>query len=525
VIATPTRTRVALAVAILIASTAPAAGEDTDIYARTVKATALIVPPTKGGTGWVVDLDRGLLLTNEHVVTRHAEVEVIFPEYDLDGRPLAEPVHYGRSRRLKAEVIDTDGPRDLALLRLKERPPAGVTALKVSGRDARPAERVHSIGNPDASGALWVYSTGTVRQVYRKAWRYQDGPVHNARIVETQSPINTGDSGGPLVNDAGEVVGIVSGRNADAALITWCIAATEVKGFLAEALPLVEPKTAAAFHRRGVRARDRGQLARAVDDLTAAHGLDPKSADVRVDRAAAYRARKDYNLALGDLAAALALDPRHARAHAVLGGIHLDQGRNDQALEGFRKAIELDPKVAAFHADRALAHANKSEFEPAARAYDEALRLSPDVADWHYRRGLALEQQGLADKAEEEFARTVKIDPAYRERLTLHKGRAVKVVNKTGHKVRVFVRYEGPNADGRLAWLPETVNWEFDAGEEAMLLFDGRPIVARRVRIWAESLDSTDSWLAAKDQDTWTAPAVGYRGGAKAEVYTYTFNP
>jgi tetratricopeptide (TPR) repeat protein len=524
VIATSTRTRVALAVAFLAAFAAPAAADDTDVYSRTLKATTLIAPPTGGGTGWVVDLDRRLVLTNEHVVHQNAEVDVIFPEYDKEGRPLAEPVHYAKVRRIRADVIDADNSRDLALLRLRDRPPAGVTALKLADRDPRPAERIHSIGNPDLSGALWVYSTGTVRQVYRKVWRYEDGPIREARVIETQSPINSGDSGGPVVNDAGELVGVVAGRKLEAALIGWDIAATEVKKYLDEALPLVEPKTTAAFHRRGVRSRDRGLLARAVDDLSAAHRLDPKSADVLADRAAAYRARKDFDRALADVAAALKIDPKHAGAHNVRGGIHLDHGRNDQAIEDFARAIQLDPKVAAFHADRGQAHFNKGEFERAARSYDEAVRLSPNAADWFYRRGLALEQQGLAQKAEEDFARTTRLDPAYKDRLTLHKGRAIKLVNKTGHSLRVYMRFEGPNAEGRLGWFPETLTWQFDPGEEAALMYDGRPILARRMHIWADSLDSKDEWHEDMAEDTWTAPANGYRGGPKPEVYTYSFN-
>ena len=249
-----------------------------------------------------MDLEQGLIVTNEHVVTRNGEVEVVFPEYGKDGRPLAEPADYRHVRRLRADVIDADGPRDLALVRLRDRPPAGVTALKVADREPRPADRVHSIGNPDASGALWVYSTGTVRQVYRKEWRYADALARAARVLEMQSAINPGDSGGPVVNDAGELVGVVSGKKAEAALMSWCIAAAEVKEYLAEARPLVEPKTAAAFYRRGVRSLGRGLAVRAVDDLSAAYRLAPKSADVLAARALAYRARKDYDLALDDIA-------------------------------------------------------------------------------------------------------------------------------------------------------------------------------------------------------------------------------
>ena len=320
-----TRTRVALIVAALAA---PALAEEPDVYTRTVHATALIIPPTGGGTGWVVDLEQGLIVTNEHVVTRNGEVEVIFPEYGKDGRPLAEPADYRHVRRLRADVIDADGPRDLALLRLRDRPPAGVTALQVADREPRPADRVHSIGNPDASGALWVYSTGTVRQVYRKEWRYADALARAARVLEMQSAINPGDSGGPVVNDAGELVGVVSGKKAEAALMSWCIAAAEVKDYLAEARPLVEPKTAAAFYRRGVRSLGRGLAVRAADDLSAAYRLAPKSADILAARALAYRARKDYDLAATTSPRRSKLNPQHAGALNARGCVHTDSGAN-----------------------------------------------------------------------------------------------------------------------------------------------------------------------------------------------------
>jgi tetratricopeptide (TPR) repeat protein len=386
---------------------------------------------------------------------------------------------------------------------------------------------LHSIGNPSASGALWVYSTGTVRQVYRKEWRFATGPVRSARVVETQSPINPGDSGGPVVNDAGEVLAVVSGRQPEAALVSWCISVEEVKAYLEEARPLVEPKSAEVFHRRGLRTLDRGQVARAIDDLSVAHRLDPKAADVLVGRAMAYRARTDYDLALDDLAEALRLNPRHPGAYNVRGCIQTDQGRNDDALKDFRKAIQLDPRVAMFHANRAQAHANKGELEPAVRCYDEALRLAPGVADWHYRRGQALEQTGDARRAEDDYVRAVQLDPAYKDRLTLHRARVLQVTNRTGQKIRVHLRYEGLTADGKLAWLPGegSLTWEFEPGETAVLAHAGRPVAARRMRIWAENPDTKAVWDAAKGHDTWTAPAAGYRGGAQPELFTFTFNP
>jgi tetratricopeptide (TPR) repeat protein len=526
----PYHARVALAVALLAVCVGQSRAEGTaeELYARTLRGTALILTPKGTGTGWVIDLEQGVLLTNEHVVTTHEKVEVIFPTYGKDGRPVAERSHYRRhARRFPAEVIDADAQRDLAVIRLRERPADGVAVVKLAEPEPRPGDRVHSIGNPDASDALWVYSAGTVRQVYRKEWRYVTGPVRAGRVVETQAAINPGDSGGPVVNDAGEVVAIVAGRQPEASLMSWCVAADEVKGYFEEVRPLIEPKTAAAFQRRGLRALDRGLTARAVEDLSEAHRLSPRSADILAARALAHRDRKDYDLARDDCDEALKLEPRHAGAFNVRGCVNSDRGQFDEALKDFRWAIRLVPRCAQVHANRAFAHAGKQEFDQAIRCFDEALRLTPGVADWHYHRGLALEQHGDPARADEDYAQAVRLDPSYRERVNPHKTRFVQVVNRTGQKLRVHLRYESQGADGRWAWLPgkDDLTWEVAPGATAVLLHDGRPALARRIRIWADGLESDAVWHAVKDRDTWVAPAVGYRGGAKPEAYTYTFNP
>jgi len=521
--------RLALAVIMLATCVKVARADETDdIYPRTLRGTGLILTSTGSGTAWIVDLEHGLLVTNDHVVAGHDQVDVVFPEYGKDGRPVAELSHYiQHAKRLRAEVIDADGPRDLALIRLRDKPPDSIAALKLAGKEPQPAERVHSVGNPSASGALWIYSAGRVRQVYRKEWRYAEGPARVARILEMQSPINNGDSGGPVVNDAGEVVGVVSGKKPEAVLMSWCIAGAEVRAYLEEARPLVQPRSAAAFQRRGVRALERGQAIRAVEDLSAAHRMDPKSADILVSRAMAHRARKDYDLAFDDVAGALQLNPQHGGAYNVRGCIHTDRNENDQALKEFRRAIQINPLVGAFHANRGQAHANKGEFAQALRSYDEALRLSPDVADWYYRRGMALEQQSQLEKAEADYLRAVQRDPSYRERLTLHKVRVVRVENQTGQKIRVHLRYEGQAAGGGWRWTPETaaLTWEFAPGEVAILIHESKPVLARRMRIWAESTDTNAAWVNVKNTDTWTAPTVGYRSGAKPEMFTFTFNP
>jgi hypothetical protein len=97
-------------------------------------------------------------------------------------------------------VIYDSVRRDLAILQV-EKLPAGIKALELATRPARPGQTVHLVGNSsEGLGALFSYCQGYVRNVYY--WQQR-----GANIVTTQMPVNKGDSGGPMVNALGEVVG------------------------------------------------------------------------------------------------------------------------------------------------------------------------------------------------------------------------------------------------------------------------------------------------------------------------------
>src|SRR5262249_31491590 len=111
------------------------------------------------------------------------------------------------------------------------------TPLRLAQNGVGPGEDVHSIGNPGASGGLWIYTPGKVRQVYQKRWSVNTGGEElqfEAKVVETDSPINPGDSGGPLTNDKGELVGVTQGNisRGQAAAMSMFIHLSEIKTFL-----------------------------------------------------------------------------------------------------------------------------------------------------------------------------------------------------------------------------------------------------------------------------------------------------
>lgn len=243
---------VALSAGILLAGLLPAAdtpGGDK-VYERTLKSTTWVISVSEddrvvSGSGSLIDATRKLILTNYHVVGDREETYVLFPVYQK-GNVVAERSFYLNLIKAKqgispAKVLVRDSKRDLALIQLPREValPPGAQALKLAHDSVKPGQRIHSIGNPGTSGALWVYTPGEVRQVYRKQFKTMDRPDGSgfnidARVVETSSAVNRGDSGGPVVNDRGELVAVTQGHQSDtqARLVSYFIDVSEVKELL-----------------------------------------------------------------------------------------------------------------------------------------------------------------------------------------------------------------------------------------------------------------------------------------------------
>ncbi|MGE3807602.1 MAG: serine protease, partial [Gemmataceae bacterium] len=138
-----------------------------EIYRYTLNGTALIIVPMKDGTatgtGWVVDLKNKLIVTNHHVVEENPRIFVLFPLFDKEGSVRSDRADYKEQDGYRAKLIHFDKKKDLALIQVTDRLPDEVKELKVAGRSPDPGERVHAVGNPGASGALWVYTSGSVR--------------------------------------------------------------------------------------------------------------------------------------------------------------------------------------------------------------------------------------------------------------------------------------------------------------------------------------------------------------------------
>jgi len=194
------------------------------VYPRLLRSTVLIADSwgNPRGTGALVDEDRQLVITNYHVVAEYDEqrtlvgeideVLIFWPKY-YEGKLVTDKRDYEPAfadlSGIRGRVLCSDPRRDLAVIEVEELW-EDARALKIADQQAKPGQRVHSVGNPATSGAVWVYSAGTVRAAYHHKWR-AEGLDFESDVVETESLLNPGDSGGPLVNDAGELLGVAHG--------------------------------------------------------------------------------------------------------------------------------------------------------------------------------------------------------------------------------------------------------------------------------------------------------------------------
>jgi S1-C subfamily serine protease len=155
---------------------------------KAAKASAANESPPSSGTGFAVSAD-GLILTNRHVIEGCKVIAV-------DG--------WGTGT-LKA----VDSLNDLALVKIEGNPsPVTFRATPISIGDT-----VFVTGYPYGGllGSGLHFTNGLVSST--------TGIENDSRFLQITAPVQPGNSGGPLLDERGQVVGVVSGRLNDIAVL------------------------------------------------------------------------------------------------------------------------------------------------------------------------------------------------------------------------------------------------------------------------------------------------------------------
>ncbi len=136
------------------------------------------------GSGVIIDAQRGLVLTNHHVVENADGVSVTLSD----------------GRTVEAEFLGSDPDTDVALIRI---PPKDLTQIPLGDSDKlQVGDFVVAVGNPYGLGQ--TVTSGIVSAVGRSGI-----PVAGYQnFIQTDASINPGNSGGALVNLQGQLVGI-----------------------------------------------------------------------------------------------------------------------------------------------------------------------------------------------------------------------------------------------------------------------------------------------------------------------------
>ncbi|MFC5522976.1 S1C family serine protease [Polaromonas jejuensis] len=142
------------------------------------------------GTG-VVIVDKGIILTNLHVVQGAETIKVTF----ADGLEST------------ASITGVQPENDLAVLQAHTIPDDLPAATLRSTADLAPGDQVMAVGYPFGIGPS--ASAGIISGLQR-TFRSPVGKQQMTNLIQFDAAANPGNSGGPLVTMDGEVVGIVT---------------------------------------------------------------------------------------------------------------------------------------------------------------------------------------------------------------------------------------------------------------------------------------------------------------------------
>lgn len=143
------------------------------------------------GTG-VVIVDKGVILTNLHVVQGGGKIQVMF----ADGS------------ESDATVTGVQVENDLAVLQAHTIPDDLHAATLRGTGDLVPGDQVVAVGFPFGIGPST--SSGVISGLGR-SFRSPEGEQEIGNLIQFDAAANPGNSGGPLATMDGEVVGIVTG--------------------------------------------------------------------------------------------------------------------------------------------------------------------------------------------------------------------------------------------------------------------------------------------------------------------------
>jgi serine protease Do len=156
---------------------------------------------TTGGTAFLID-GSGFLITNAHILTGSGAI-----------------VSDNNGNEYNSHILSVDRAQDLAILKIDDKDFKSLTALPYSIKKTQPdlGEELFTLGYPRDE---IVYNMG-----YLSAKTGYNGDTSSCQLSLTANP---GNSGAPVFNKNGEVIGIISTKQAQAEGVVFALKANNI---------------------------------------------------------------------------------------------------------------------------------------------------------------------------------------------------------------------------------------------------------------------------------------------------------
>ena len=147
-----------------------------------------------GGSGVVID-EKGLIITNHHVIEGTTNVRVIFED----------------GRMYEATIIGSDRLTDIGVVKIENE---NLLPINFGNSEAiLVGDLAVAIGHPLTLGAAPTVTTGVISALDRRldvGSESMNDAVTLFGLIQTDAPITRGSSGGALLNQKGELIGITT---------------------------------------------------------------------------------------------------------------------------------------------------------------------------------------------------------------------------------------------------------------------------------------------------------------------------
>ena len=147
-----------------------------------------------GGSGVVID-QKGLIITNHHVIENATDVRVIFED----------------GRMYEASIVGSDKLTDIGVVKIENDNLSPINFGNSEGVFV--GDLAVAIGHPLTLGAAPTVTTGVISALDRRldvGSEAMNNAVTLFGLIQTDAPITRGSSGGALLNSDGELIGITT---------------------------------------------------------------------------------------------------------------------------------------------------------------------------------------------------------------------------------------------------------------------------------------------------------------------------